>query len=396
MLLKPQKEQREKVHEERRKRNEIEWKIMSPTNVWAIGLIMYEMITLDRHDSLHEHSKKFVPDNRGHGLILEPFNTRCQPEYSQEIRDVIRRCLKLEPSRRNTLIDTQVAIDSYRDATHGEMFSQAETGQSVSKPPDKERLYYIGNEIQQMAPGDWRPDPRRKETHPDAQEGLYADPELTPIKFPFFNGANYDDPPSEDDTSNGSHEEDTAVLKRVSGRVIAAIDQAIGPAISQDSTSRRRKRPATDPIPWRNVRRKTVTAVDIPVIQPPPPPPPPPVVAPVAPPAQGPRRNPRRAVRDHPLQPPPPVLAPPVHAPPVLAPPAAGPRRNPRRAARDHPRQQIEQAEQPSNPTGQAQGRRGGPSDTKGQGKAKGKAGNAGVQKGGKGGKKGGRGGGKK
>ncbi len=133
---------------------------------------MLELLTLYSHaDHLTD------PAYHVNGMINE-IETKKEPEYSKQLRDLIRDCLKPDPSNRIRLEVLRVYLKSRCKSIH----------KKYKKAIDKEKarfetdalLYYIKDEIINMPTGTWEnydPEPR-----PEPEKF----PDQWPIKYPRF------------------------------------------------------------------------------------------------------------------------------------------------------------------------------------------------------------------
>ena len=105
------------------------------------------------------------------------------PEYSAELRQMIRMCLRPDPTTRPDF--EQLYADVNQRVEEIAMASQRLRGQNQLAVHQSERLYYRGNEINSMQIGDWAP------THyyvlDEVEESGFKDPDLTTMRFPKWN-----------------------------------------------------------------------------------------------------------------------------------------------------------------------------------------------------------------
>lgn len=142
------------------------------TNVWAIGACIFELITL--------HSARFfiLPGAGSEGI--PEIRTSRDPDYSLELRNLVRMCLR---ASRPTLSELLTRIDAAR--TLCREYAQTIRGPDKSTPhPDFERLFYLGNEIEQMHTGTWEPGSQAFLKDPNKYESEFRDPSAPSIKFP--------------------------------------------------------------------------------------------------------------------------------------------------------------------------------------------------------------------
>ena len=98
------------------------------TNTWGIGAIIYKLVTLRR---VYENYRNPGSDAE---FPIGQIITGHKPEYSSELRLLIRNCLKERPRDRPRLKDIQRIIRNMR------------------RVHSIERVYYRGNEIREMSP----------------------------------------------------------------------------------------------------------------------------------------------------------------------------------------------------------------------------------------------------
>ena len=116
--------------------------LSAQTNVWAIGAIMFELLT-------HEAVAYYLNDEEW--TVNEVFkdipNVR-NPKYSGPLTELIRLCLMPDPWDRPSIEELELKIgarwQSILDAYAADPILQ-----------QKDRLYYRGSEINQMPPGNW-------------------------------------------------------------------------------------------------------------------------------------------------------------------------------------------------------------------------------------------------
>ena len=160
----------------RKKKKKTPWLLGSHTNVWAIGAVMYELMTLMR--VFPAIIRSLGQSRQG----IEEIRRNHHPEYSHALRDCIRRCLRPKPSHRPFAATLLEEVKGYRDTI------RRETGE---KPKVGDNVFYIGHEFKQMVPGSWQASQGAKEKKPHEPEQGFHDPELSSVVFPFFADANY-------------------------------------------------------------------------------------------------------------------------------------------------------------------------------------------------------------
>ena len=117
-------------------------KLSAHTNVWAIGAIMFELLT-------HEAVAYYLNDDEW--TVNEVFkdipNLR-NPKYSGALTELIRLCLMPDPWDRPSIEELELKIGA-RSRSISDAFAANPSLQ------EKDRLYYRGSEINQMPPGNW-------------------------------------------------------------------------------------------------------------------------------------------------------------------------------------------------------------------------------------------------
>ena len=145
------------------------------TNVWAIGATMLELLTLYRHAD-------FVNDLEYHvNGVITNIETVKEPEYSKDLRDLIKRCIEPDPDNRIALERLRVSIRSYRKRISRAYRESDEEGKARFQSDN--RLYYIRNEINNMPTGNWQPN--EEENPSELESGKFPDRDF-PVIFPRF------------------------------------------------------------------------------------------------------------------------------------------------------------------------------------------------------------------
>lgn len=145
------------------------------TNVWAIGVVMYELTTLHRAARVLYNR----PDAEGRGCPA--IWTNKQPDYSAQLCDTIRDCLNVDPSERLTLVELRQLTRRFARLTKDQLVGQR-TAPDV--PCEEERVYYRHNEINDMAPGgDYIP----SRVHGQMMhESGFWNPDVSVLRYPNF------------------------------------------------------------------------------------------------------------------------------------------------------------------------------------------------------------------
>ena len=111
------------------------------------------------------------------GYIVD-FTTVKDPEYSQDLRDLIQDCLHPIPRSRIRLDVLRIYINAYRSRTR-DRYEQSNDDEKARFKAEN-RLYYVKNEINNMPPGNWEPYFKKK--RPDSEQF----PETARIRYPLF------------------------------------------------------------------------------------------------------------------------------------------------------------------------------------------------------------------
>ena len=156
--------------------------ILSPTNVFAIGATMFELVTLDR-------AEHWFDETRGLGALgSQVMRIANNSVYSHQLIELIVDCMSAEPADRIDVKKLHSQIKRHRNLIAKDYGSR--------EPKNNDRLYYKGNEINDMSPGKFIPLAEKIERL-DVSEPLdFMDPSLSPVRFPDLAPTAYD---SEDD-----------------------------------------------------------------------------------------------------------------------------------------------------------------------------------------------------
>jgi len=107
------------------------------TNIWPLGAIMYELVTLVR-----------VDDNWSHISGTPAINTQRDPEYSSKLLDLIEQCLEIDPEDRPSLTELRRKTLKYAHITSNALSADG------FDPTDRDRLYFRGTEIDDLEFGE--------------------------------------------------------------------------------------------------------------------------------------------------------------------------------------------------------------------------------------------------
>ena len=154
-------------------------RLSSHTNIWGIGAVMYELLTL------HSVQRALFPhevDPAGTREGLGPITTLKVPEYSTDLRSLIRKCLRPNPHDRPRIGDLEDQTAIFRK--HFNDYYEGIREQPTT-PHEDERLYYRGKEIEWMSTGNWLPTYIGHNSD-DQHESGFPDPDLSPMEYPKF------------------------------------------------------------------------------------------------------------------------------------------------------------------------------------------------------------------
>ena len=151
--------------------------ILSPTNVFAIGATMFQLVTLERADH-------WFDENRGLGALgSQAMHNANKSAYSRQLIGLIVDCMNAEPADRIDVKKLHLEIKRHRDLIAKNYGSR--------EPKNNDRLYYKGNEVNEMSRGKFIPLLEKIE-RPDISEPLdFMDPSLSPVRFPDLGPAAY-------------------------------------------------------------------------------------------------------------------------------------------------------------------------------------------------------------
>ena len=138
---------------------------------------MFNLLTLERITHCLNKGHKGVKDDVYERMMKKPKNGRLV-KYSKELRDLIRDCLHAMPEERVTIDLLQKNIKCYRDVVSKKYSFQ---GKSRPTPNQQDRVYYNGDEINELGAGTFKP-LRRLEPPEEEESGPQND--SVRIKFP--------------------------------------------------------------------------------------------------------------------------------------------------------------------------------------------------------------------
>lgn len=134
-------------------------KVDSSHNIWAFGMTMWELLTLESPKSFSDRLNAMTEDEYnawGHNTTAA-ITTHKQPEYSYDLRHLVRRCLNLRPSLRPTVAQilevTGAKVEHFEEQvarTNRRVKSRVQQAIYTYQLP---RLYFKENEINHMPLG---------------------------------------------------------------------------------------------------------------------------------------------------------------------------------------------------------------------------------------------------
>ena len=138
---------------------------------------MFELVTLER-------AEHWFDDNRGFAALgSQVMHKANNSAYSHQLVELIADCMSAEPADRIEVKELHFQIKRHRNLIAKDYGSR--------EAKDNDRLYYKGNEIKDMSPGEFIPLADKVE-RPDLSEQLdFGDPSLSPIRFPDLGPAAY-------------------------------------------------------------------------------------------------------------------------------------------------------------------------------------------------------------
>ena len=154
---------------------ELQYRLSTYTNIWAIGATMLELLTLYRHADYMNDDDYHSPG----GQIID-IETVKKPEYTEELRELIKQCVEPDPLKRIKLKDLRSHIKSRRHEWKQSYRDESEDGRERFRADN--RLYYVRNEINGMPPGNWVP---QGVNHPQSSRIGGFRPEF-PVVYPRF------------------------------------------------------------------------------------------------------------------------------------------------------------------------------------------------------------------
>ena len=139
---------------------------------------MFELVTLERADH-------WFDETGGLGALSSQVMLNANNSaYTDQLIELIVDCMKAEPADRIEVKELHAQIKRHRDLIAKDYGSR--------EPRNNDRLYYKGNEVNDMSSGDFIPLVGKIE-RPNLAEPLdFIDPSLSPVRFPDLGPAAYD------------------------------------------------------------------------------------------------------------------------------------------------------------------------------------------------------------
>lgn len=153
------------------------YKFLAAHNVWGFGKVMYDMLTLSWSDELDEKMHKTTTEAEYYGSLREhaipEIRTNKKPEYSSDLRDLIRECLHIEIGKRPT-------PQQLLERTQRGLEAAAQSRLQGADDHDGPRVYHMGNEINHMLRGDAGL-PAQRSDWKAIREQFWMDPHWEPL-----------------------------------------------------------------------------------------------------------------------------------------------------------------------------------------------------------------------
>jgi len=123
-------------------------RITGAANIWAIGMVMYQLVTLDEPHEVDNMVNR-MNENRlrsQRGRVVRSAGTMRHPDYDETLLELVLDCLRLTPEERPTPERALQTIDGWLQYHH-------ENVQMDLTMQDGEKVFYKANEINYMSPG---------------------------------------------------------------------------------------------------------------------------------------------------------------------------------------------------------------------------------------------------
>ena len=114
--------------------------------------------------------------------MIYPIKTDRQPDYSIDLTTLVSECVEPNPLKRIKIRALRSRIKSARRSSRKKYKESSDEGKERIRA--SERLYFVGNEINKMPTGTWRPN-RKLKSPSRPESGQFPDRDF-PIVFPRF------------------------------------------------------------------------------------------------------------------------------------------------------------------------------------------------------------------
>lgn len=155
------------------------YKFRSAHNIWVIGKIMWELLTLktdvDLNKEIYLMTEELYYGEMQEEAIRE-IQTNRKPDFSSDLRQLIRECLRIDPNRRPSPRDLyEVTKRQLRDRANE--VRDDDTGLKKGR-----RVFYMGNEINDMPVGSPADISYPYVLFEQARDQRFIDPELSSLR----------------------------------------------------------------------------------------------------------------------------------------------------------------------------------------------------------------------
>jgi serine/threonine protein kinase len=123
-------------------------RITAAGNVWAIGMVMYQLATLDEPQGINNIVEQMNENlyERQDGKVLRSITTLQHPDYNEGLFDLILDCLKMTPEERPTPDRALKIINGWLQEYH----ERVQMDTTLLNGP---KVFYKANNINHMTPG---------------------------------------------------------------------------------------------------------------------------------------------------------------------------------------------------------------------------------------------------
>ena len=164
---------------------------------------MFELITL------HSVDHFLLPGAGNNNEGVAEIRSSRDPEYTNELREIVRMCLRPFPKDRPNTEELVTRLKEYRDVLKG--YFQSPDENSLIPATDLDYVYYRGNEIDNMFQGGWEPSRAAAASGPETG---FRDPSLVNVNFPKW-------PPIPDTTNDEAESDDSSIVVIAERRIMA-------------------------------------------------------------------------------------------------------------------------------------------------------------------------------